>query len=87
MKTASVAAIKAKFSAYIKETANGPVFVTKNGKPIAVILAIHDEDEVERLKMAHSPKLRAILDKSLKSIKQGRGIKAEQFWKELARES
>jgi len=59
----------------------------ENGKPVAVILAVHDEDDVERLMMAHSPKLRAILDKSLKSIQQGRGIKAEQFWKELASEA
>jgi len=87
MKTASIATIKAKFSAYIQETAKGPVVVTKNGKPVAVIVAIQNEDDLERLKMAHSPKLRAILNKSLKSIQQGRGIKAEQFWKELARET
>ena len=28
-----------------------------------------------------------ILDKSFKSIREGRGIKAEQFWKELADET
>jgi prevent-host-death family protein len=83
MRIASMAAIKAKFSTYIKETQKGPVVVTKNGKPIAVLLGIQDEDDIERLMMAHSPKLRAILDKSWKSIQQGRGIKAEKFWKDL----
>ncbi len=86
MRIASIAAIKAKFSAYVKETENGPVVVTKNGKPIAVLLGVQDEDDIERLMMAYSPKLRAILDKSWKSILQGHGIKAEKFWKEIALE-
>ncbi len=86
MKIASMATVGANFPAYVKETENGPVVVTKKGKPIAVLLSIQDEDELERLMMAHSPKLRAILDKSWKSIQQGRGIKAEEFWKEMAEE-
>ena len=86
MKIASMAAIGANFSAYVKETENGPVVVTKKGKPIAVLLGIQDEDDLERLMMAHSPKLRAILDQSWQSIRQGRGIKAEEFWKEMAQD-
>lgn len=86
MKIATITDIKSKLSAYIKETEKGPVVVTKNGKPIAVLLGIQDEDDIERLVMPHSPKLRAILDKSWKSIQQGRGIKAEEFWKRVARD-
>ena len=86
MRTASIAAIKAKFSAYVKEAESGPVVVTKNGKPIALLLGITDGDDFERLMMAHSPKLRAILNQSWKSIQQGQGIAAEKFWQEIAQE-
>lgn len=36
MKIAPVAEIKAQFSSYVKEAADGPVVVTKNGKPVKV---------------------------------------------------
>jgi prevent-host-death family protein len=38
MKIASVADLKAHFSAYLKETEGGPVVVTRNGKAVAVLL-------------------------------------------------
>jgi len=34
------------------------VIVTRNGKAVAVLLAVTDEDELERLILAHSPKFR-----------------------------
>ncbi len=52
MKIASVASVKAKLSGYIKASKSGPVIVTKNGKPVAVLLAMQDEDEIERMILA-----------------------------------
>ena len=49
MKIASVADVKARLSAYLKESQEGPVIVTRNGKAVAVLLAVTDEDELERL--------------------------------------
>ena len=49
---------------YLKETEEGPVVVTRNGKVVAVLLAVTDDDELERLVLAHSPKFQALLDKS-----------------------
>jgi prevent-host-death family protein len=80
MKIASVAAVKAQFSAYLKESEGGPVVVTKNGRPVAVLLGIQDEDEIERLPMAYSPKLRAILDRSRRQIRESKGIGHDDFW-------
>ena len=57
MKIASVAEIKSQFSAFLKASEAGPVVVTRNGKPVAVIVAVQDEDEIERLLMAYSPRL------------------------------
>src|SRR5436190_12623825 len=83
MKIASVADIKARLSAYLKESAEGPVVVTRNGKAVAVLLAVTDDDELERLVLAHSPKFQALLDKSRRQIEETGGIPHEQFWREV----
>jgi prevent-host-death family protein len=49
MKIASVADVKARLSAYLKESEEGPVVVTRNGKAVAVLLSVTDDDELERV--------------------------------------
>ena len=87
MKIASVADVKARLSAYLKATEQGPVVVTRNGKAVAVLLAVSDDDELERLVLAHSPKFKALLDKSRRQIEEAGGITHEQFWREVKAES
>src|SRR5437879_2954500 len=83
MKIASVADVKARLSEYLKASAEGPVVVTRNGKAVAVLLGVSDDDEVERMLLAHSPKLRAILDAADRRIDKGAGIAHEEFWGEV----
>jgi prevent-host-death family protein len=87
MRIASIADVKARLSAYLKQSESGPVIVTRNGKAVAVLLAITDDDELERLVLAHSPKFRAMLDKSLNRIEETGGIPHEQFWSEVESET
>jgi prevent-host-death family protein len=86
MKIASVADVKAKFSGYIKASEAGPIVVTKNGKPVALLLAVHDEDEIERMVLAYSPKFQSILQTAEKQIRAGKGIRHEDFWREIESE-
>ena len=83
MKIASIADIKARLSAYLKESESGPVVVTRNGKAVAVLLSITDDDELERLVLAHSPKFQRLLDKSRRQIEKTGGIPHEQFWDDV----
>lgn len=83
MKIVSVAEVKARLSFYLKTTATGPVVVTRNGKAVAVLLGIEDDDELERLLLAHSRKLRAILDAADRRIDEGAGIGHDEFWKQV----
>jgi prevent-host-death family protein len=83
MKIASVADVKARLSAYLKESQEGPVIVTRNGKAVAVLLAVTDEDELERLVLAHSPRFQALLDKSRRQIEETGGIPHNVFWREV----
>jgi prevent-host-death family protein len=86
MKIASVADVKARLSAYLRDSQEGPVVVTRNGKAVAVLLAVSDDDELERLVLAHSPKFQALLDKSRRQIEATGGIPHEQLWREVEAE-
>jgi prevent-host-death family protein len=83
MKIASVAEVKSQFSAFLKASEAGPVVVTRNGRPVAVIVGVQDEDEIERLLMAYSPRLQAILEESRRQIREGDVLTHEEFWAEV----
>jgi prevent-host-death family protein len=83
MRRASVAEIKAQFSSFVNASAADPVVVTRNGRPVAVLVGVQDEDEIERLLMAYSPRLQAIVEASRKQIREGDVLSHEEFWKEV----
>lgn len=83
MKIAPVAELKARLSRYLQLCAESPVVVTKNGRPTAVLVAVSDEDELERLVLWHTPRFRAILAAADRRIEHGRGIRHEDLWASL----
>ena len=86
MKIASVAEIKAQFSAYLKESEQGLVIVTRNGRAVAALLAVRDDEELERLVLAHSPRLQTLLATARQQIRAGEGISHEDFWRDMDEE-
>jgi len=48
--------------------------VTRNVRPVAAILAVTDEDEIERFSLANSPKFKSILEVADKQIREGKGV-------------
>ena len=86
MKIAALADVKAHLRAYVDECENeATVIITRNGKAAAVLLAPKDNDDLERLMLAHSRRLQSLLSKSRKSIKAGKGVSHDEFWKTVAR--
>lgn len=83
MKIASVADVKAKFSEYVKASHQSPVVITRNGKAVATIIPLATEEDLERLMVGYSPKLRDILAAARERLRRGEGIPHDQFWKEL----
>lgn len=81
MRIAPVADVKARLSAYLKICAETPVVVTRNGRPAAVLVAVTDEEELERLVLAYSPRFKAILDAAERRIQRGEVIGHRDFWK------
>ena len=83
MKIAPIAEIKAQLSSFVKAAQESPVVVTKNGKPVAMLIGISDEDDIERLLLAYSKKLRAVLDAAEQRIQETGGIPHEEVWQQV----
>lgn len=85
MKIAPLAEVKAQFSAYIEQCATqGPIVITRNGKAVAVLLAPIDDDDLEGLLLARSPRFQRLLARSRESIKRDQGLSRDDFWKTVA---
>lgn len=81
MRIAPLADVKAKLSAYVRTSEKeGPVIITRNGKAVAVLIAPTDEDDLERLILARSPRFLAIIERSRRSIARGKGLAETEFW-------
>lgn len=86
MKIASVAEVKANLSAYINASEEELVVITRNGKPVAVLLPIDDDDELERLALAYSRRFQSILREAREQIAATGGIPHDDFWREVGSE-
>jgi prevent-host-death family protein len=81
MKIASIAEVKAKLSAYVESSqTEGPIIITRNGRPVAVLIAPRDEDDLEDLVLARSPRFLARIARARRSIRQGKGLTESEFW-------
>ena len=81
MRIAPLADVKARMSAYLDECGvEGPVVITRNGKAAAGLLVPYDDDDLERLLLGRSPRFQALLDRSRRSIKEGKGLPERAFW-------
>jgi prevent-host-death family protein len=81
MRIAPLADVKARLSAYLDECGvDGPLVITRNGKAAAVLLVPYDDNDLERLMLGRSPRFQELLDRSRKSIKEGKGLSEEAFW-------
>ena len=83
MTIASLAEVKAKFSAYIESCNTSPAVATKNGKPAVVWVSVADNDELESMLLACSPLFQKLLERSNRQIDQGKAIPHDEFWKRV----
>ena len=83
MKIAPVADIKANFSEFLRRAKKGPVIVTKNGRPVAVLIGLEDEDEIERLLLGYSASFQALLHRGRGQIRKTGGLDHDRFWEEV----
>ena len=83
MRIASLADVKAKLSAYVDECqTDGPIVITRNGKPVAVLLAPRDNDDLERLLLARNPRFQALMAQAEDNINAGKTLSQDEFWRQ-----
>ncbi len=81
MATATLAEVQAHLNSYVEQAEKeGPIVITRNGKAVAVIIAPLDDD-LESLLLARSPRFQALLERSRKDLRAGKGLSSEQFWR------
>lgn len=74
MKIAPLAEVKDHFSAYIDESHEAPIIVTRNGRPVAMIVAIEDEDDLDSLLLVHDQRFLQLLEDARQRVRTTGGI-------------
>ena len=84
MKSASVTRIAAQFNDYLEASRKQPVLITRNGKPVAVLMSVQNRAEAREF-TGRSRSLRSIFKEAHEQIRKGGGIPHDQFWREVER--
>ena len=83
MKSASAAKVAARFNDYLEASREQPVLVTRNGKPVAVLLAVQDKADAEQLARGRARSLRSIFQEAQQQLQEGQEISHDRFWREV----
>lgn len=86
MKIASIADVKARLSEYVRSSEDELVVITRNGRPVAVLLGTSDDDEIERLALSRSRRVQEILEEARRQVRESGGIPHEEFWSQIEAE-
>jgi prevent-host-death family protein len=83
VKTASAAEIAARLNDYLETSREQPVLITRNGKPVAVLLAVRDKAQAEELAGRRPRSLRSVFAKAHAQLERGEGIPHDEFWRQV----
>ncbi len=72
MRIAPLAEVQAKLSKFVEQCQEGPVVITKYGRPAAMLVA-------------YSPRLLRMLDQAAANARAGRTFGHDEFWAEVDR--
>jgi prevent-host-death family protein len=64
MKIIGLSQAKDKLTSVINDAVNGPVVITRNGKTAAVLIVPENDDDLERILLSRSKRLKRILTDS-----------------------
>lgn len=83
MKIAPLAEVKDRFSAYVDESRESPVVVTRNGRPVVMLIAIEEEDDLDSLLLVHNPRFLQLLEEARQRVRITGGIPMAEFRRRL----
>ncbi len=65
MKIESVRVVRDRLSEMIKNLPDGPVIITKNGRPCAALVSLGEQADLEAFLVAHNPRLMSLMERAL----------------------
>lgn len=80
MKIEPVREVKDRLSKMIKALPEGPVIITKNGRPCAALVSLEGGVDLEAFLVAHDPRLVALIERGMS---QRGGITLEEVEREV----
>jgi antitoxin (DNA-binding transcriptional repressor) of toxin-antitoxin stability system len=84
MKTVEVSKATLPLSDYTKEIKKEPVIITKEGRPVAILVSIPNTD-IETVSLSNNPKFIALIERSRARQKSEGGISPEEMRRRLER--
>jgi prevent-host-death family protein len=85
MKIAPLAEVKDRLSAYIDTARESAIVVTRNGKPVALLTSIREDDDLDSLLLTHDRGFIRLLERARERVSAGRYLTNDQFWRQLRR--
>ena len=83
METITAADAKTNFGALLDKAQRGPVTISKNGRPVAVVMSAAAYEEQQKLKLEV---LRREVQKGLDDVKRGRVVSSARAWAAVDKE-
>ena len=79
MKIVPLAEVKDRLSAYVDAARESAVVVTRNGKPVALLTPILDDDDLETLLLTHDRGFVRLLTQARERVQSGQYLNNKQF--------
>ena len=79
MKIVPLAVVKDHFSSYIDESKESPIVVTRNGRPVAMLISINEEEDLDSILLSHNPRFIQLLEDARQHVRATEGVDLTQF--------
>lgn len=66
-----------------RESRESPVVVTRNGRPVAMLIAIEEEDDLDSLLLVHNPRFLQLLEEARQRVRATGGVSLAEFRRRL----
>ncbi|MBI2897305.1 MAG: type II toxin-antitoxin system Phd/YefM family antitoxin [Deltaproteobacteria bacterium] len=81
MKEVPLSEVKDDLSRYLREAEDGPVIITRHGKPAGVLIGFESEDDWFDYRLENDPRFVERVERARASLRAGRGVRLESLKK------
>lgn len=82
MRTLELSQATDSLATYARGVSKGAVVVTRRGKPVAALVPLKNSD-LERVSLGTNPEFLKIIERSRRSLRQGKGLTLEEVERRL----